>query len=293
MHEERSVIVGDVKKGFTAKYAAQAFAFAPGTRLEDIATDDSPGFDGGKKDGHRALAAESHELANLQERLWAAGSTGDKRRILLVLQGMDTAGKGGIVNHVVGAVPMGVEYTAFKAPTPAEKRHDFLWRIRNALPGRGHIGIFERSHYEDVLIGRVRELAPTDEIEARYDQINNFEQELVDASTTVIKVMLHLSRAEQRDRLTKRLRRPDKYWKFNPGDIDERELWPAYQEAYQVALERTSTPDAPWFVIPADHKWFARLAVQRLLLDALRSFELAWPPADYDVEEQKARLAKT
>ena len=286
--------MSSTKKGFTAAYAVHEFAFAPGTRLDEIATDDHPGFDGGKAEGHAALAAEADELADLQARLWAAGATGDERRILLVLQGMDTAGKGGIVKHVVSAVqPMGIEYTAFKAPSAAERRHDFLWRIRNALPAAGKIGVFDRSHYEDVLIGRVRELAPAEEIEARYRQINDFEAELTAAGTTVVKVMLHLSYEEQRDRLSQRLHHPDKYWKFNPGDIDERRFWPAYTEAYQIALEKTATPDAPWYVIPADHKWFARLAVQRLLLDALRSFELGWPPADYDVEEQRERLART
>jgi PPK2 family polyphosphate:nucleotide phosphotransferase len=212
--------------------------------------------------------------------------------VLLVLQGMDTSGKGGIVRHAAGLVdPQGLSIKSFKAPSSEELAHDFLWRITRALPAAGQIGVFDRSHYEDVLIARVRELAPPDELERRYDQILDFERELVKQGTTIIKVMLHISADEQKERLQERLDRPDKHWKFNPGDIDERLLRPAYMEAFQVAFDRTTTPDAPWYVVPADHKWYSRLVVQHLLIEALENMQLEWPPADYDIEEQKARLA--
>ena len=207
---------------------------------------------------------------------------------------MDTAGKGGVIRHVIGGVdPQGTKVHGFKKPTPEELSHDFLWRIRQQLPGPGIIGVFDRSHYEDVLIGRVRHLAPAAEVEARYSQIVDFENELAADDTTIIKVMLHISPGEQRSRLAARLDRPDKHWKYNPGDIDERELWADYQIAYQIALERTSTDISPWFVIPADHKWYARIAVQRLLRDALRRLDPQWPAATFDVDAEKLRLAQS
>src|SRR5690606_1236521 len=231
-------------------------------------------------------------LDALQEMLFAGSTAGDRRRVLLVVQGMDTAGKGGIMRHVVGAVdPQGVQIRAFKQPTEEEKKHPFLWRIRKALPDAGMIGVFDRSHYEDVLVVRVHDLVPPAQWGRRYATINDFEQGLVDDGVTLIKVMLHISPEEQKERLTERLDRPDKYWKYNPGDVDERAHWDAYQEAYQVALERCSTDAAPWFVVPADRKWYARLAVQRLLLEHLRALDLRWPPADFDVAAEQERLA--
>ncbi len=238
------------------------------------------------------LLEAAPELSGLQERLYAESRSGGNRRVLLILQAMDTAGKGGIVRHVVGAIdPQGTKVYGFKKPTPEELAHDFLWRVRRQVPGPGIVGVFDRSHYEDVLIGRVRSLAPPEEIERRYGQIVEFEDELIADGTTIIKVMLHISPDEQRERLAERLDRADKYWKFNPGDLDERALWPEYQKAYQIALEVTSTPTAPWFVIPANHKWYARIAVQRLLLDALRGLDPQWPKATFDVAAEKKRLA--
>jgi PPK2 family polyphosphate:nucleotide phosphotransferase len=214
--------------------------------------------------------------------------------VLLVLQAMDTAGKGGILRHVVGSVdPQGVHIHSFKAPTEEELAHDFLWRVERELPEPGRIGVFDRSHYEDVLIGRVRQLADAAEIERRYGAIVDFEERIAASGTVIVKCMLHISAEEQRERLAERLERPDKYWKFNPGDIAERALWPEYQQAYQLAIERTSTDAAPWYVIPANHKWYARLAVAELLTDALRSLGQSWPPADFDVEEQQRLLAAT
>ncbi|WP_029287639.1 phosphate--nucleotide phosphotransferase [Cellulomonas sp. HZM] len=262
--------------------------------LAALDTSATPGFDGGRKAGTAALAAGAAELADLQERMFAAATAGDQRRVLLVLQAMDTAGKGGIVSHVVGAVdPQGVHLHAFKAPTEEERSHDFLWRVRRELPGAGILGVFDRSHYEDVLIHRVRGLSSPEVVEERYGLIADFERELVAAGTSIVKVMLHISPGEQRARLAARLDDPSKHWKYNPGDLDERALWDAYMEAYEIAIARTSTDAAPWFVVPADRKWYARLAVQGLLLEALRSLDQQWPPADFDVDAEKARLASS
>jgi len=277
---------------YWAEDPSELLLVKPGFTLATAATDGHPGFDGDKDAGQAALAEGALMLADLQERLFANHQVGeDSRRILLVLQAMDTAGKGGIVKHVVGAVdPQGVQLAAFKKPTDEELAHDFLWRVRKQVPAAGKLGVFDRSHYEDVLIGRVRELAPPDEIERRYGAINEFEAELAASGTTIIKMMLHISSAEQKQRLLERLERPEKHWKFNPSDIDERMLAPKYLEAYQIAFDRTATPIAPWYVIPADHKWYARLAVQHLLIQAFEAMRLEWPKPDYDVEIEKARL---
>jgi PPK2 family polyphosphate:nucleotide phosphotransferase len=262
-----------------------------GFRLSDVDPDSTPGVDGGKKHGKKQLAKGVAPLTELQEKLFAAGTFGDRRSVLLVLQAMDTAGKGGIVSHVVGSVDVqGVALHAFKAPTDEEKRHDFLRRIRPHLPGPGMLGVFDRSHYEDVLIARVRGLAPVETIEKRYGEIIDFENELSMAGTTLVKVMLHISPEEQRRRLLARLDEPTKHWKFSPGDVDERELWSQYIDAYDLAIRRTTTDRNPWYVIPANHKWYARLAVQHLLTRALHSLNLAWPEPGFDVGEQRARL---
>lgn len=262
--------------------------------LAAIETDAAPGYDGGKSAGKAALAALAPELADLQERLFAEATAGSPRRLLLVLQGMDTSGKGGTLRHTVGLVdPQGVRITSFKAPTEEERKHDFLWRIRNAVPPAGLIGVFDRSHYEDVLIVKVHRWADDAEIERRYDAINEFERELVEGGTTLVKCMLHVGVDEQQARLQERLDNPEKHWKYNPGDVDERASWPGYQRAYEEALERTSTEVAPWHVIPADKKWFRNLAVGHLLLDALRGMDLQWPAADFDVEVEKRRLAES
>ncbi|WP_295791615.1 PPK2 family polyphosphate kinase [uncultured Microbacterium sp.] len=273
--------------------AADALRVDPGFRLADIDTRSTPGYDGDKDDGKADLDAGREPLEDLQERLFAESVAGTATgSVLLVLQAMDTAGKGGIVRHVVGAVdPQGVELASFKKPTSEELAHDFLWRIEKRLPNTGHIGVFDRSHYEDVLIGRVRSLASADEIDRRYGAIVAFEAQAAEMGIRVVKVMLHISKDEQRERLAKRLDRPDKHWKYNPSDVDERELWDHYMDAYQVAIERTSTPVAPWHVVPADRKWYARLAVQQLLIDALVDIDPQWPAADYDVEEERRRLA--
>lgn len=272
----------------------EALQVREGFVLADFDPRSTPAFDGDKAAGQEALAARAGEISEYQERLYAESKGGGNRSLLLVVQGMDTSGKGGIMRHVVGQMdPQGVAYTAFKAPTAEEKKHPFLWRIRNALPSPGQIGVFDRSQYEDVLIVRVRELVPRSVWSRRYSQINDFEAKVADSGTTIIKVMLHISSDEQKARLTERLDRPDKHWKFNPGDIEERKLWPAYQEAYQAVLDKTSTDVAPWFVVPADRKWYARLAVQNLVLEHLERMDPQWPPADFDVAAEKERLAAT
>jgi len=238
-------------------------------------------------------AQRNERFAELQEMLYANHKSGSETRsVLLVLQGMDTAGKGGIVKHVVGAAnPQGIRYTSFGKPTAEERAHHYLWRIWKALPPAGHIGVFDRSHYEDVLVVRVHNLVPPDVWGARYDEINAFERELVDSGMTLVKVAMFVSLEEQRKRLSERLHRSDKYWKYNRGDVEERLLWPAYQEAYQALLERTSTDYAPWHVVPCDRKWYSRLAILELLIEALEGLNLSWPPADFDVEAEKKRLA--
>ena len=261
--------------------------------LTTIETDAAPGFDGGKSEGKAALGEMGTELADLQERLWAERTVGSERRILLVLQGMDTSGKGGVLRHTIGLVdPQGVRITSFKAPTDEEKKHDFLWRIEKGLPDAGYIGVFDRSHYEDVLIARVHGFADADEIERRYGAINEFEARLVDDGVSVIKCMLHISADEQKARLAERLANPAKHWKYNPGDLDERAHWPTYREAYEVAIERTSTQVAPWYVVPSDKKWYRNLAIGDLLLDTLRGLDLQWPAADFDVAAETKRLAE-
>lgn len=274
---------------------AQLLRAGEGFRLSEVDPDSTPGYDGAKSDGRSDLESGAAELDELQERLFAQSRIEPETpAVLLVLQAMDSAGKGGIVRHVVGAVdPQGVSIASFKKPTPEELAHDFLWRIEKRVPQSGFIGVFDRSHYEDVLIGRVRSLAPPEEIERRYGAIVDFEKRLTDAGIRIVKVMLHISPDEQKTRLMERLDRPDKHWKYNPGDVDERALWPAYMDAYQTVFERTSTANAPWYVIPADRKWYARIAVQALLLEALEDIDPQWPVADFDVDAEKARLAAT
>ncbi|HET7396985.1 MAG TPA: PPK2 family polyphosphate kinase [Intrasporangium sp.] len=272
---------------------AKALRVSDGFVLSDVDPAATPNFDGGKAEGQAALEESQAEQADLLERLYAESTAGGTRSVLLIVQGMDTSGKGGIMRHVISVNPQNVKATAFKAPTRAERRHHFLWRIDRALPGPGQLGVFDRSHYEDVLIVRVHELVPEDVWSGRYAEINDFERRVVDRGTTVVKVMAHISAGEQKARLMKRLERPDKHYKYNPGDVDERRLWGAYMDAYQAALSRCSTEHAPWHVVPADHKWYARLAVQQILLEALRGLHLQWPAADFDVEAEKDRLAAT
>lgn len=264
---------------------------APGFDLAALDRRATPGWTGDKGDAERRTAARGKHLSDLQERLYAHGRSGGTRAVLLVLQGLDTAGKGGIVRHVLGMVdPQGVALRSFGVPTEEERAHHYLWRIRRALPRPGSIGVFDRSHYEDVLVVRVAGLVPTDVWAARYDEITAFEAEVADAGTVIVKVLLAISPQEQAERLRERLTRADKHWKYNPGDLDVRAQWHAYADAYQAVLERTSTDVAPWYVVPADRKWYARLAVTELLVGALEGLDLSWPAADFDPAAELARL---
>ncbi|WP_370247632.1 PPK2 family polyphosphate kinase [Nocardioides sp.] len=247
-----------------------------------------------KASGATALAALGPALAQAQERLFAHGRSGGARRVLMVLQGMDTSGKGGTIRSVLGLVdPQGVAITSFGAPTEQERAHDFLWRIERALPVPGRIGVFDRSHYEDVLVPVVRASIDAAERERRLAAIRDFEQRLVDDGVVLLKVFLHVGLAEQRARLLARLDDPAKHWKYSPDDLVDRARWSDFQAAYEVALGSTGTPHAPWHVVPADRKWYRNLAVGRLLLSALEGMGLDWPAADYDVAEQRRLLLAT
>ncbi len=255
---------------------------------------ETPGFSGSKADAPAATEALAPELGELQERLYASSRMGDTpaKRILMVLQGMDTSGKGGVIRHAIGMVdPQGVRIKAFKAPTDEERAQHYLWRIEKEVPPPGTIGIFDRSQYEDVLIVRVKKLVEEAVWSERYDEINAFEERLAADGTILIKCFLHISADEQKARLAARLDDPTKHWKYNPGDVDERALWPAYQEAYEAVLERCNTPHAPWFVVPSDRKWYRNWAAAQLLLEHLRALDLKWPVADFDVAAEKARVA--
>ena len=233
------------------------------------------------------------ELGRHQEMLFASAKVdaGYSGRVLLVLQAMDCGGKDGTIRRVAGAMnPLGLHIRSFGPPTEEERSHHFLWRIRHALPVPGQVGIFNRSHYEDVLVVRVHDLVPRSTWMRRYAAINRFEARLVDDDVRVVKVFLHISKEEQRQRLLARLDNQAKHWKFNPNDVDERAFWADYQEAYGAALERCNSDAAPWYRVPADRKWYRDWAIASLLAEQLEDMKLAWPKADFDVEEQRARL---
>jgi PPK2 family polyphosphate:nucleotide phosphotransferase len=277
-----------------AKSPAKTLTVGKGFSLAEVDPQSTPGYTGAKSDGKALLAAQDTRLTELQEKLFAGGKFGNTKRILLILQAMDTAGKGGIVSHVVGAMdPQGVHLTAFKAPTDEEKSHDFLWRIEKEAPAAGMVGVFDRSHYEDVLIHRVHAWADATELERRYAAINDFEAHLAEQGTTIVKVMLNISKDEQKKRLIARLDDPSKHWKYSRGDLTERAYWDDYMDAYSTAFEKTSTDIAPWHVVPANKKWYARIAVQQLLLDALEGMQLDWPKADFDVAAERALVVES
>jgi PPK2 family polyphosphate:nucleotide phosphotransferase len=273
-----------------AKSLRDALRVPPGepVDLDELDARATPLAPGGKKKSAKGMVEDGAELAALQEKLFAAAS----QRVLLVLQGMDTSGKGGVIDHVIGLVnPQGVHIASFKKPTPEELRHHFLWRVRRALPAPGLIGIFDRSHYEDVLIARVHALAPPEVIEKRYAEIARFESQLVDQGYALVKCFLHVSYDEQRERLLARLDDPTKHWKFNPGDLAERARWAEYQEAYRIALERCSTDAAPWYAVPADRKWYRNWAIGRLLLETVRDLDPHYPQPALDVPALTRALA--
>ena len=263
----------------------------PGIDLAAIDCRSTPGFEGDKVASEAALSQVAGPLADLQERLFAEGFSGGSRSLLLVLQGMDTSGKGGVLRGVVGRVdPQGVRISSFKRPTEEELAHDFLWRIRKRLPDPGFIGVFDRSHYEDVLIVRVHDMVPKEAWERRYDAINAFEADLTAAGTTVLKVFLHISADDQEERLEARLGDPAKHWKWDSGDLDERRWWSAYQEAYTAAFDLCNPDTAPWYVVPAGRKWYRNWAVATLLHEALATMGPTWPDPGLDVAALRDRL---
>jgi PPK2 family polyphosphate:nucleotide phosphotransferase len=275
---------------------------APGSTVDLTSIDpaSTPGLPGKARKHPKSWAGEhlaevGAELASHQERLYANAKAGGRRqRFLLVLQAMDCGGKDGTTRKVAGMMnPQGLHVVSFGPPTEKELAHDFLWRIRRALPEPGYVGVFNRSHYEDVLVVRVHGLVPEPVWEARYDQINAFERELVEDGTTLVKVMLHISYEEQRRRLLDRLDDPTKHWKYNPADVDERKLWPEYQRAYADALSRCGTADAPWYVVPADRKWYRDWAVAVLLLETFAGLGLTYPPGRFDPVAERHRLITT
>ncbi|MBI2213501.1 MAG: polyphosphate kinase 2 family protein [Acidobacteria bacterium] len=251
-------------------------------QLAGIDPDETSLFDGGKKEARKVLEEELNpRLEELQDLLYAEG----KRRVLIVLQGMDTSGKDGTIRSVFNAVdPLGIRVASFKVPSAEELAHDYLWRVHRQVPGNGEIVIFNRSHYEDVLVVRVHKLVPKNVWSKRFDQINDFERMLAASGTTIVKFFLHISSDEQKARLEERRDTPEKRWKFSLGDLDERKLWDDYQSAYQDVLRRTSTEWAPWYVVPANAKWYRNIVIANILIKTLESLDMKYPPAPKGTE---------
>ena len=265
----------------------------PDFSLAEMDRHGKPGFDGDKADGKEFGESRGELLSQLQERLFAEGRAGGTRSVLCIVQGLDTAGKGGVTRHVMSRVdPQGVALRSFGVPTEEELSHHYLWRIKNGLPKPGLIGVFDRSHYEDVLVVRVNNLVPKKTWEPRFEEINKFEKELVDSGTVVLKFALMVSHDEQGVRLMERLDRPDKRWKFNENDLETRSKWEDYQQAYSDVFARTSTEHAPWYVIPADRKWYSRAAITEILTQTLIEMDLGWPEPEWDPVEMRTKLAE-
>ncbi|MCZ2144722.1 MAG: polyphosphate kinase 2 family protein [Anaerolineales bacterium] len=256
-------------------------------KLKDYDPNDSRLFDGNKKDSKEALLKLNTELAALQEQLYAEG----KHRLLIVLQAMDTGGKDGVIRAVFeGVNPQGVKVASFKVPTPVELSHDYLWRVHQQTPGKGEMVIFNRSHYEDVLVVRVHQLVPEEVWSRRYQHIREFERLLADEGTTVLKFYLHIDLQEQAQRFLARVEDPTKQWKFNPGDLDERERWEEYMKAYEDMLNQTSTDWAPWYIIPANKKWYRNWLISKIVIKTLKDLDMRYPAAPENIEEYHKRL---
>jgi len=255
----------------------------PGSRFDLSRFDagETSAFKGGKDATRELFEKLNDRLEELQEMLWAEG----RRKLLIVLQGLDTSGKDGTIRHVFDGVnPLGVRVASFKAPTPEELAHDFLWRVHPKVPGRGEMVIFNRSHYEDVLAARVHGFVPPEVWKKRYDQINDFEKLLAETGTILLKFFLHIDAGEQKKRLQERLDDPTKRWKFRKGDLEDRRLWKEYSKAYEDALSRTSTKWAPWYVVPANKNWYRDLVVATLIVEALESLDMKYPEPEEDLQ---------
>jgi PPK2 family polyphosphate:nucleotide phosphotransferase len=261
---------------------------APGSKVRlNVAEAGPPAGAPSKEEAQARIAKLGDRMYQLQYALYAEG----RRALLVVLQGLDTSGKDGTIRKVFRALnPQGITVAAFKVPSAAELAHDYLWRVHQAVPAKGTVGVFNRSHYEDVLVARVHELVPESVWRPRYDQINRFERHLVDNGTTVVKFFLHISRDEQRRRLLERLDDPAKHWKFSAGDLEERKLWDAYTAAYEEALERTSTERAPWYVVPADKKYLRDLEVAEVVVQTLERMDPKFPGPPEGLAQFKAAL---
>jgi PPK2 family polyphosphate:nucleotide phosphotransferase len=268
------------------------FRVKPGSKvnLNDRDTSGKNHFKDDKESGQNQLAKHKEDIARIQDILYAE----HKQRLLIVLQAMDTAGKDGTLSAVFeGVNPQGVRVANFKAPTLPELDHDYLWRIHPHTPGKGEIVIFNRSHYEDVLVVRVHNLVPEPRWRKRYRHINEFERLLNDEGTTILKFFLHIDSETQRARLLDRIDTPEKHWKFNPGDIDERKLWPDYMEAYEDALSETSTDWAPWYIVPGDHNWVRNLVVAGIIAETLKKMKPEYPRPVENIEQYRDKLAQT
>lgn len=269
----------------------QLLRFHHDMRLTQVDGGATPGFDGNKEDAERFITISSSEIARYQRLMYANGVKGSRRRLLIILQGMDASGKGGIVRHVFSqGDPMGMHYHGFGAPKGEEKDHDYLWRIRRELPRNGWISIFDRSQYEDIVMPRVYRTYPEEVWQARYDEINRFEAQLVGDGCAIIKIFLVVSKDEQKRHFLSRLEDPTKYWKFDPSDLEARARWDDYMAVWQDVFARTSTERAPWYLVPADNRWYSRAVVSELLRNTLKNMNMIWPPLEVDADEMRRQL---
>lgn len=269
----------------------QLLRFHHDTKVTELDGDSTPGFDGNKEDAERFIGISSAEIARYQRLMYANGVKGSHRRLLIVLQGMDASGKGGIVRHVFSqGDPMGMHYHGFGAPKGEELDHDYLWRIKRELPKNGWIAIFDRSQYEDVVMPHVHRTYPEEVWRPRYDEINRFESQLVSDGCAIIKIFLVVSKEEQKRHSLSRLDDPTKYWKFDPSDLEARERWDDYMDAWQEVFVKTSTEQAPWYLVPADNRWYSRAVVSEPLRNTLKNMNMIWPPLEVDADEMRRRL---
>ncbi|MFT9305604.1 MAG: PPK2 family polyphosphate kinase [Bifidobacterium aquikefiri] len=268
-----------------------ALRFHAGLILGQLDCDSTPGFEGRKADAKEFVSLSSYEINSFQEQLYANGVKGSHKRVLIILQGMDTSGKGSMVEHVFSQLsPMGIHYHGFAAPSHEELNHDYLWRIRRELPKDGWISIFDRSQYEDIVMPRIYGTYPRTIWESRYDEISDFEHRLVDDGCSIIKIFLCISKDFQKKRFLKRLDDPTKFWKFDPSDLKARSHWDDYMNAWQDVMERTSTNYAPWHIVPANHRWYSRAVLSQILRARMQEMNFAWPPADFNVDMVKHQL---
>lgn len=255
----------------------------PGSKINLSKWDpnDTSGFKGNKQDAQPEIAKMVRKLEVLQEVLFAE----HKHKVLIVIQAMDTGGKDGAIRGVFSGInPAGVRVVSFKAPSVEELEHDYLWRIHKAVPGKGEMVVFNRSHYEDVLVVRVHGMVPPEVWKQRFEQINAFEQQLAENGTTILKFYLHIDKDEQKERLQARLDDPSKHWKFRLGDLEERKRWPDYMKAYEDVLSKTSTSYAPWYIVPANHKWYRDLVISSVLAQTLEDLKMNYPESTENLE---------